>query len=101
VGTRAGAPRRTDRRRGELETQLAQWGTQLDELITKAGANVKIDFQKTVADLKGKLAVARAKLDVAKAVGHEKWTASKASVESVWNELEAALKKQQQQHEPA
>jgi capsule polysaccharide export protein KpsE/RkpR len=77
----------------KMEAQLAQWGTQLDELVSKAAADAKVDYQKTVADLKGKLTVARAKLDTAKAVGHEKWEATKASVESVWHELEAALKK--------
>lgn len=81
---------------GRLETQLAQWGAKLDEMIArtvKVGAEVKDDYHKRLDDLKLKYHAAQQKLSESKAAGSEKWETFKHGVENAWSELEAAFKK--------
>lgn len=80
---------------GKMEVQLKQWGAKLDELVAKAeeaGTEAKVDYRKSIDDLKSKHRVAQARLDELRAAGGEKWGAFKIGVESAWTELEAAFK---------
>lgn len=81
---------------GKMETQLRRWGVRLDRLITKAeaaGTEVKIDYRRSVEDLKAKYKVAQSKLAESKAAGSAKWGILKTGLEAAWNDLETAFKK--------
>jgi len=85
-----------DRNVTKLEAQLELWGAKLNELVAKANVTkdqLKTDSRKQIDDLRGKLDVARARLEAAKAVGTEKWGTVKDGLERAWHDVEAALKK--------
>lgn len=86
----------TNKTMTKLGDQIERWSAKLDELVAKVGAagqDAKLEARAQLDELKSKLAVARAKLDEAKAAGDDKWDAFKEGVESSWNELESAFKK--------
>ena len=87
---------RIDRNVDKLEAQLKLWSAKFDELVAKAnvaGQQAKIDSRKQLDELKSRLAVARTKLEEAKAAGSEKWGILKDGVEHAWEELEGMFKK--------
>jgi len=80
----------------KLQDLLALWGTKLGELAAKvdaAGRDAETDARQQLDDVKGKLELARSKLDEAKATGEERWDKFKSAVESSWKELEGAFLK--------
>jgi len=80
----------------KLEAQLDLWRAKLKEVAAKAnvaGQQAKIDSRKHLDELESKLALARKKLDEAKASGAEKWETLKDGVEHIWQDLEGSFKK--------
>lgn len=80
---------------GEMETQLKQWGTKLDELAAvaeKAGAEAKLAHHKRIDDLRPKYQMAQMKLNELRAAGIENGVAIQASIDSAWKELEVAFR---------
>jgi hypothetical protein len=85
-----------DKNLSRLEAQLEVWSGKLHELLsraTAAGQQARVDSKKQFDELKGRLEVARTKLDEARAAGSEKWEVFKDGVERAWDELEATFKK--------
>jgi hypothetical protein len=81
---------------GRLETQLAQWGARLDELVAKSGGTVskaKGDFRKKVDDLRAQCQAAQTKLDAFRSAGGAKWGIFKTGIESAWSQIETAFEK--------
>jgi len=81
---------------GKMETELKQWGAKLDKLVAKveaAGTEMKIDYRKSVEDLRGKYRLTQSKFDDLKTAGSAKWGLFKTGVETSWNDLEASFKK--------
>ena len=81
---------------GKIESRLKRWGAKLDELVAKAGeagAEIKVDTQEHLADLRAKHKVAQAKLEELKAARGAEWESFKAGVESAGDELELAFTK--------
>lgn len=81
---------------GKLETDLKQWGVKLEELIVKAGkesSTTKIDYRKSLDDLKLKHTAAQTKLRDLKAAGSEKWKNFKSGADAACSEFEVAFKK--------
>ena len=80
----------------ELEAQVLQWTAGLERLKAKAeklGAGLRDTYAKQIEESKGKLAVARLKLDALKGVGSDKWEAAEATVESFWKDVKAVLER--------
>jgi len=79
----------TDTNLSKLEAQLEVWSAKLNEAATKT----KNESSKQLDDLRSKLAVARTKLDEAKAAGSEKWETFKDGVERTWKDIEGTFQK--------
>ena len=85
-----------DKNVNKLEDQLKLWGAKLSELVAKAevaGQENKIEARKHLDDVKAKLAIARSKLDEAKAAGADTWDKFKAGIESSWKDIEGTFQK--------
>jgi hypothetical protein len=81
---------------GKMETQLKHLGGKLDALVAKAeaaGADAKVDYRKSIDDVKAKYQIANTKLHELKTTGGAKWETMKAGVEAAWTDLEVAFKK--------
>ena len=79
---------------GEMEAELKQWGTRLDNLLAKAdvaGTAARIDYRQRLDDLKEKYDAAEAKLAELKAAGSGKWEIFQGGVETAWRELATAF----------
>lgn len=81
---------------GKMETQLKQWGSQIDDLVLKAeeaGGEAKTEYRKHIGELKAKHQAAKSKLDELKTTGTEKLETIKTGFEGAWHELEVAFQK--------
>jgi len=81
---------------GKIESQLKRWGAKLDELVAKAGeagAEIKVEYQQHLDDLKAKHSVVQAKLAALKTASGAEWETIKAGLDSADHELEAAFQK--------
>jgi hypothetical protein len=81
---------------GRMETQLAQWGARLDELVAKTGetaAGANSDFRKKVDALRGQCQAAKVQLDEFRSAGGAKWGIFKTGIESAWSEIETTFAK--------
>ncbi len=77
----------------KMETQLAQWGTKLKELVASAAKKSNTDLTHRVDDLKAKHATAQTKWTEFKAAGVDKWDTYRKGVEAAWHDVEAAVTK--------
>jgi hypothetical protein len=78
----------------EMETQLMQWGTQMDELtaaVEKAGAEADAEYRRRLNDLKAQHDAAQSRLDESKGSLTNKWARFRTSVGRAWCELAAAF----------
>ena len=81
---------------GNMETRLRLWGARYDELVCKAeeiGTEAKIDYRKSIEELKWKHQIVEKRLVELKVARNEEWEALKTGVENAWNEFEVAFKK--------
>ena len=80
----------------QMTTQLAHWGTKLDELVAESGGDgqdASTGEPQGIDDLKTKYEVARARFNDFKRAGSSRWEIFKAGIERAWNELEGAFEK--------
>ena len=78
----------------EMETQLMQWGAQMDELtaaVEKAGAEADAEYRQRVNDLEAQHDAAQSKLDEFKGSRTNKWTRFRTGVGRACCELAAAV----------
>ncbi len=79
----------------KMEMQLKQWGAKLDELGVKAGeatAEAKIDYRRSLDNLKSRHQATQAKLEELRFACGGRWEAFTTSFERAWRELEATFK---------
>jgi chromosome segregation ATPase len=77
-----------------LETQLKEWGIDLEKFKTKAGkakTNAKVRLDNEIAALRTKMDEAQKKLEDLKKAGDAASGELKKGVESAWNELKKAF----------
>jgi len=80
---------------GKMETELKQWGAKLDKLVANveaAGTEVKLDYRKSVEDLRSTYRLTQSRFDEFKAAGVAKWEIFKTGVETAWDDLETSFK---------
>lgn len=80
--------------RKKIEAQLRKWDTQLDELrleAEKAKADAKIEYTKTIIELRNKKERMQQKLKELRIAGDEAWTALKDGLEKSVSELKSSF----------
>jgi hypothetical protein len=78
----------------KLDAQLKEWNAQIALLKAKAEnakAGAKIDYYKTIEELKHRQNKAKTKLQELKTSGDEAWEVVKAGAEKAWDEVKTAL----------
>ena len=78
----------------KLDAQLEEWSAQIALLkakASKARAEAKIEYNKTIEALQRRQDEARAKLHELKASGDEAWEDIKIGLEKAWAEVKAAF----------
>ena len=78
----------------KLDAQLKEWSAQIALLkarAAKAGAEVKIEYNKTIESLQLKQEKARAKLHELKSAGDDAWEDVKKGAEKAWAEVKTAF----------
>ena len=78
----------------EMETQLMQWGAQMDELTAdaeKASAQADAEYHRRLNDLKAQHDAAQSKLDEFKGPRTNKWARFRTGVGRAFCELAAAF----------
>ncbi len=80
----------------KFKEKLDEWDEDIDELedlATKAKAELKFEIEDQMTSLKLKRDITRLKLDEIKDAGEEAWVDLKAGAEEAWNDLKAAIEK--------
>jgi len=79
----------------KLQAQLDEWSADIKKLKAKAGqvnADAKIEYHKTIEDLKEKQEKAKDKLKELRLAGDEAWKDMKTGIETAWNNLSESVK---------
>ncbi|MGA7800407.1 MAG: coiled coil domain-containing protein [Gammaproteobacteria bacterium] len=79
----------------KLESQLNEWKAEITKLKAKADrseADVRLEYQKQIGDLRAKQETAQAKLDELKRAGEGGWKDLKAGTDRAWETLHNAIK---------
>lgn len=79
----------------KLQAQLDEWAAEIDKLRAKtqsASADVQIEYEKQVDELKEKQKAANEKLTELKEASEDSWEELKDDMDSTWNSLEKTLK---------
>jgi uncharacterized protein YgiM (DUF1202 family) len=79
----------------EYEERGRKYGAKLDVMVAKIGekkAEAKADYQKKIAEMKGKVKTAQKKLDEIRASGDGKWQHFKTDLERLWGDVEVTFK---------
>lgn len=80
----------------EYEERGKKHGAKLEVLTTKIcekKAEAKADYQKGIAEMKGKVQAAQKKLDELRASGDGKWHHFKTDLEKLWHDVEVTSKR--------
>jgi len=78
----------------KLATQLKEWSAKVDELESKAHvvkADVKIEYEKQIRQIKDKRDTAMQKLQELKGASTDAWDTLKAGAETAWTDLKNAV----------
>lgn len=76
------------------QAQLDEWHAEVDKLKAKASgasADAKIEINKKIENLEGKIKEGQAKLAGLSEVSEDAWESVKDSVESSWDSIESAF----------
>lgn len=79
----------------KLQAQLDEWAAEVDKLKAKAEgvtADLQIEYNKQLEELKNKQQAANEKLADLKKASEDTWTELKEDIDSKWNSLETTLK---------
>ncbi len=79
----------------KLQAQLDEWAAEVDKLKAKAEgvtADLQIEYNKQLEELKNKQQAANEKLADLKKASKDTWTELKEDIDSKWNSLETTLK---------
>jgi hypothetical protein len=79
----------------KMDAQLKEWSVDIDQLKAKAGsakADLKVAYEKQLAELRAKHGEGRTKLDEIKESSGDAWEELKTGTDHVLNEIQAHLK---------
>ena len=77
----------------KMEEQFTQLSIKIGELLAKAEALAKNEYDRQMATLPGKLKTARAKLEELEAASSDAWEDMKPGLEKAWDELKKSFEK--------
>jgi hypothetical protein len=76
-----------------MEEQFTQLSIKIGELLAKAEALAKNEYDRQTVTLPGKLKTARAKLEELEAASADAWEDMKPGLEKAWDELKKSFEK--------
>ena len=94
--TKAGIVNIAEAHVGELQTQLQQWGEEIEVLVAQVAADgllVKPDYHTDIAELNSKHRTAQARFVEFKTAGSATWREFKSGVDRAWDDVEGAFAK--------
>ncbi|HEY3129176.1 MAG TPA: coiled coil domain-containing protein [Acidobacteriota bacterium] len=77
----------------KMEEQFTQLSIKIGELLGKAEARAKSEYDKQMATLPDKLKAARIKLEELEAASSDAWEDMKPGLEKAWDELKKSVEK--------
>jgi len=78
----------------KMQAQLDEWKADLDKLkarASKAEANTKLEANKKIKELEGKIEVGQTKLNEMKGASGEAWDSLKSGFETAWNSIKSGF----------
>jgi hypothetical protein len=79
---------------GKFRARLVEWEQQIDQLKAKAAqasAHGKVEYERTIQEMKARRDRLRGRIEAMKEVRDEDWDTLKRELDRMWTELEEAL----------